>query len=130
MEVEPTGLWVHPVSLNPNLRAIQSGTSKLYLGPAACWSLNLSFKYTQEHPSPVIQFFLYLVFTVPYRHSGQANVSFRVPSAGWRKLNRGSCSSSVELRELGEEYSAAAKQQILQLRHGLSQEISRMQIFL
>lgn len=37
-----------------------------------------------------MHFFLYLVFTAPYRDSGQANVSFRVPPAGWIKLNGGS----------------------------------------
>ena len=35
----------------------------------------------------------------------------------------------MEQRRWGEEYSAAVEQQILQLQHGLSQQISSMQIF-
>lgn len=81
-EVEPMGLRAQrtPIYLNSNLHAIQAGRSKLYLGPAACCSMNLSFRGAQGQwaLSPVIQFFLYLVFTAPYRHSGQVNVSFRV----------------------------------------------------
>lgn len=122
MEAEPIGPWAYWTPSTSTQTYMLYSRSKLCLGPAASCSLSFSFKCTQGQRalSPVIQFFLYLVFTVPYRHSGQKNVSFRMPSAGWRKLSRGSCS-----RTLGR-----AKQQILQLHRGLSQEISRKKIFL
>lgn len=80
METEPTGLQAH---LTPNLRALQSSRPKLSLGPAAHRGLNLSFNcsHGQGAPSLVIHFFLYLDFTAPSRHSGQADTSPRAPRA-------------------------------------------------